>query len=545
VASAAGVFCSALFTDAVADTGDRRLQEIHHKRPDGGTLSRFAYTYDAVGNIDSWTQQYEATTRAYDFSYDAADQLTGAVYRTTDPTPTVLTRYGYTYDPAGNRTTEQIDDAPRSWTYDALNRLMTQAGGGLLTFTGTVSEPASVTIQSRPAAVTGANAFTGSAVVGLGTNVVDVTATDASGNAATASYEVDVDAASETFAYDANGNLATRIENGSTWQYTWSVENQLVNVMKDNVEVARFAYDALGRRAEKAGGVVTSTYVYDGHDIIREARTNGVSYRYGHGPRIDQPLSRVDQSGTRTYYYADGLGTVIGVTDTDSTTNETRRYDAWGNLHPPSTASGYAFTGREWDSEIGLYYYRARYYDPKVGRFLSEDPLGLTDNVNLYAYVGNRPTSLRDPLGLYSVDEGLYDAAQFATGIADSLSLGLGPIAREALGIGGVDRCSTAYRAGGWASFALGASRMAYAGLAKAGSMAASSGVAASAFRSQLRNVFRLGVGKNLRPPNLSKYPTDEALRGAAGRTNPLVNAYGAGMTAVGGAAGVGCGCSQ
>jgi YD repeat-containing protein len=76
------------------NAGDARLQEIHHRTPGGATLSRFAYTYDAVGNISTWTQQHEQTTRAYDFAYDATDQLTGAVYRTTDPTPTILKRYG-------------------------------------------------------------------------------------------------------------------------------------------------------------------------------------------------------------------------------------------------------------------------------------------------------------------------------------------------------------------------------------------------------------------------------------------------------------------
>jgi RHS repeat-associated protein len=86
---------------------------------------------------------------------------------------------------------------------------------------------------------------------------------------------------------------------------------------------------------------------------------------------------------------------------TDSTGNVVlmRQYDAWGNLEAGATEPGYAFTAREWDPETGLYYYRARYYDPKVGRFISEDPIGFWGGVNFYAYVHGRPTVRVDPYG--------------------------------------------------------------------------------------------------------------------------------------------------
>ena len=84
--------------------------------------------------------------------------------------------------------------------------------------------------------------------------------------------------------------------------------------------------------------------------------------------------------------------------------SSSREYDPWGNLIDGDVGSGYAFTGREWDAETGLYYYRARYYDPKIGRFISEDPLPLVERpvsqVNAYAYVRNSPISLVDPTGL-------------------------------------------------------------------------------------------------------------------------------------------------
>src|SRR5207245_8530451 len=71
----------------------------------------------------------------------------------------------------------------------------------------------------------------------------------------------------------------------------------------------------------------------------------------------------------------------------------------WGNLLQGSATGGYAFTGRDWDAETGLYYYRSRYYDPTLGRFISEDTIGTDAGPNVYAYVDNNPILLTDPNG--------------------------------------------------------------------------------------------------------------------------------------------------
>ena len=157
------------------NTGDRRLQTIHHKKPDASTLSKFDYTYDAVGNITSWTQQVDsAAPTAYVFGYDAADQLTGATHQTTAATPVILKRFAYTYDPAGNRASEQIDDSIISASHDSLNRLTSRAVSGALRFTGTLDEPGTVTIQGKPATVDAANTFSGTASVANGTTTVTI-----------------------------------------------------------------------------------------------------------------------------------------------------------------------------------------------------------------------------------------------------------------------------------------------------------------------------------------------------------------------------------
>lgn len=216
---------------------------------------------------------------------------------------------------------------------------------------------------------------------------------------------------------DSNGNLATKTEGTDNWTYTWNAEDQLTKVEKNGVEQARFSYDPLGRRVEKVGGETTTGYTYDGNDILREVRGTS-TLKYIHGADTDEALA-VDDGAALSFLHADALGSVVKVTNAVGAVTLTRQYDAWGNLQAGADQAGYAFTGREWDPETGLYYYRARYYDARSGRFLSEDPLGSVGRVlmrtdiavpdrgsaawsteNRYIYVGANPVRYVDPLGL-------------------------------------------------------------------------------------------------------------------------------------------------
>ncbi len=378
---------------------DLRLQEIHHKKPDTTTLNKFNYTYDAIGNIKTWTQQMDLNpANAYDFDYDRADQLTLGTFRTSDPTPSLLTRYRYAYDPAGNRTAEQIDDAVTAASYDNMNRLLSQQPGGALLFGGTVSEPATVTVGGKPATVSSTNQFSGTVPVPSATSQVAVQATDPSGNIRTNTYEVTQAGTAKSFTYDANGNMT----GDGTKTYEWDAENRLTVVKEGGSPLATFTYDGTGRRSTKASGGVTTTYVYDGPQFLEERPSAGSTKRYVYGPGIDRPLAQI-MGGTTTYNVADHLGSIVRTTDSVGGPTVTRQYDPWGNPIQGSTTSGYAFTGREWDAESGIYYYRARYYDPKVGRFISEDPVSLSRGLpsNLHIYAANDPVSRKDPLGLW------------------------------------------------------------------------------------------------------------------------------------------------
>ncbi len=212
-------------------------------------------------------------------------------------------------------------------------------------------------------------------------------------------------------------------------------------------------------------------------------------------------------------------------------------YDPFGNIISQSETipQPFTFIGQYgvMTEPNGFYYMKARYYDPQVGRFISEDPIGFDGgDVNLYAYVGNNPIMGVDPWG--RCGQYLDTFTNWSAGLGDVLLLGAGPYIRQVIDVPEVDRSSTAYTVGSYTSLAFGLARLTYAAAAKGISLLASSGTVASVGRESLRSIFRLGIGTNWRQPNLTGYISDAALRAAAGRTNPFVNAYGAGVTAAG-----------
>lgn len=213
-----------------------------------------------------------------------------------------------------------------------------------------------------------------------------------------------------TYEYDLNGNLVRKTfkVSGNHTDYTYDAENRLIRVDEFAFgsptpgATSTYQYDGLGRRIEKVGNGITHRYIYDGEDILLEYdETNTLPARYTHGPGVDEPIA-MTRGGSTFFYHQDGLGTVTDLTDTTGTTAEAYTYDAWGNVieQTGSIENPYQFTGREFDAETGLYYYRARYYDPTIGRFLASDPIGLAGGSNIYSYVYNNPLRYADPLGL-------------------------------------------------------------------------------------------------------------------------------------------------
>lgn len=152
-------------------------------------------------------------------------------------------------------------------------------------------------------------------------------------------------------------------------------------------------------------GSVTEKYHYDGADIMLQKTSTGtIGTRYFRSLGIDEPWQRADVGAATTnrVYLADALGSVVALADTNKVIQTEYDYEPFGAT--TTTGAGnknaYKFTARE-DDATGLYFYRARYYHPALGRFLGEDPLEYDGgDINLYAYVGNDPINARDPLGL-------------------------------------------------------------------------------------------------------------------------------------------------
>ena len=189
-----------------------------------------------------------------------------------------------------------------------------------------------------------------------------------------------------------------------------------------------------------------------------------------------------------------------------------------------------------YDADTKLVHFGYREYDPFTGKWTAKDPLlfGGGDS-NLYGYVLGDPVDLVDPLGL----DALHNLSNFFAGFGDAVTFGLTKEFRKTYGYDdAVNKCSDFYDLGDWTSFGLGGLRLAYAGAAKGISLFASSGKQASSARNILKKVFRANPFSTYRvypyEKLLNKYGTDEAVKKAAGRTNPALNRLG-GFGAFGG----------
>jgi RHS repeat-associated protein len=362
------------------DANGRRLRMTDSA---GGTLN---YAYDANQRLismtdaggDQFTFAYDAASRRIGtgrplglttaYAYDEANRLTTVAHAGT-PGPL---SFAYAYDRVGSRVTRADAAGVSSYTFDALARL-TRA-----------LPPPGITEE-----VYAYNAI-GNRVSSHLSSAYTYNTAGRLTNDATFDYT-----------YDANGNLTQSVERatGRATIYSCDIDNRITQIRFPDNTTATYRYDALGRRITKTIGTQVTRYVYDGADILLEYSGTTLAGRYTHGPGVDEILS-VRRGTTASYAQTDALGTVIRTVSSSGAT-ASYQYDSFGRIlsQAGTPQTPYAFSGREFDAESGLYYYRARYYDPRLGRFISEDPNGIAAGMNLYAYAANNPGVLRDPSG--------------------------------------------------------------------------------------------------------------------------------------------------
>jgi RHS repeat-associated protein len=195
----------------------------------------------------------------------------------------------------------------------------------------------------------------------------------------------------------------TELASGKITNYEWDYRNRLTKVSSAG-QIVEYQYDTEDRRVGKViNGVTKEKYIYDGQGIALVVDAAGViTEHYLYGAGVDNMLSK-EANGQVIWSLGDRQGSVVDLVNEQGAVVNHFVYDSFGN-RTSSTAADFRFgyTGRELDAETGLYYYRARYYDPAVGRFISEDPIGFSaGDTNLYRYVGNNATNYTDPSGAF------------------------------------------------------------------------------------------------------------------------------------------------
>ncbi|WP_222833344.1 RHS repeat protein [Pseudomonas sp. SC3(2021)] len=211
--------------------------------------------------------------------------------------------------------------------------------------------------------------------------------------------------------YDAFGNLI-RERRGRDQQlvteYRYDSQHRLIGLTRPDGKTASYRYDAFGRRIRKTVDGVSTEYFWQGDHLVAESsKTQHRSYVYE--PGTFRPLALLDGKGPKKacpfYYQLDHLGTPQELTDYSGEIVWSAQYDAYGKVAAITLAGEdyldqpLRFQGQYFDAESGLHYNRHRYYDPRLGRYLTPDPVKLAGGLNQYQYVPN-PTGWVDPLGL-------------------------------------------------------------------------------------------------------------------------------------------------
>jgi RHS repeat-associated protein len=352
---------------AYAYDRDNRMSQVMDWQSRNST-----YAYDPVGNATQVTYPNGVTQQ---FGYDAANRLTQIV---DEKGAGAFRALAYALDAVGNRTSVTDNGLVTKYTYNALDELKSS---------------------------TTAKAKTSWSYNAVGNRTDQVTPSGTTTYTYNAAEQM-LTAGLTAFTYDKNGNRLTETSSSGTTTYSYDSANRLLLVASPSA-ASSFAYDGDGNRVSQTIPSGTYKYVSDTNAplamVVNENGPDGaIDYGYGSG------LMESSSSSFNYFYNLDGLGSVANLTDATGTVQQTYAYDAWGNALADSgsvrTNNKFKFTGQALDPGTGLYFMRARYYEPTSGRFLSRDPFpGFAEEpitLHHYIYSGNDPVNFVDPSGL-------------------------------------------------------------------------------------------------------------------------------------------------
>jgi RHS repeat-associated protein len=383
---------------------------IRHTQKAGTRTTTVDYVYDAldrlirrmIASVDAYGASLAADTTEY--QYDNGNRITQIVYKGNGSKNDVT---GYTWD-ADNRLTQKTlsNGIKVGYQYDLANQLKqieyTGTGSTVIDRIQYTYDANGQIIQRDSLNALGKDETPYTAIYNAANRLTQITLNP--GTANQASYSL---------MYDASGNLIQK-QNinvpADTTAYQWDSRNRLTQVNAPGI-IASFQYDSMGRRIAKTVNGQTTTYLYDGQQAIGEIQptsnvVNSHEVRINlTGVNLDEAIARYTQTQSgntitaqqSSSYLNDILGSVIAQVKADQTVEARYAYSPYGEVGSQGNDNQNAmqYTARENDS-TGLYFYRARYYDPVLKRFISSDPIGLGGGLNTYAYVDGNPISYVD-----------------------------------------------------------------------------------------------------------------------------------------------------